>query len=109
MTNPEVGAIIRKVRKAQGMRQVEVREITGLSQGYMSELENGKKPLSMGAAVSLEYALGTKRGELVRWVPDLPTSLRSRVEQMLEYVSRTMVTLGSWTAARGAPSLAVAT
>lgn len=108
MTNAEVGAIIRNIRRDRGMRQVEVHDLTGLSQGYLSELENGRKPLSIGAAASLEYALKTKRGELIRWVPDLTDSLRSRVEDMPWYVNRTMVALGGWASALRSPMDVVA-
>jgi len=88
MTNAEIGRTLTERRKAQKLTQQQLRALTGISQGYMSELETGKKSLSLGVASALEYALEAKRGELARLVPDLPPTLRSRIEDMLEYVSR---------------------
>jgi transcriptional regulator with XRE-family HTH domain len=54
------------IRAWRGNRsQVEIAQEAGVSQGYLSELEGGLKPLTPGVARRLAPALGIMAGELL--------------------------------------------
>ncbi len=52
-----VGAEIRDLRRARGLTLAEVGEATGLSQGYLSQIERGKSSPSVKALHSISRAL----------------------------------------------------
>lgn len=62
------GKAIRARRKEMGVTQAYISEFTGLSVSFLSDLENGKKTIELGKAISVAMLLGldlnlTARGQ----------------------------------------------
>ncbi len=55
----------RKARKAAGITQEQLVEKTGMTQGYISNLENGQKTVSMDNANILADAIGQPLWKLI--------------------------------------------
>lgn len=53
-----IGKRIKERRKALHLTQVQIKELCGISNGNLSDLENGNRLPSAGALVSLSQALG---------------------------------------------------
>ena len=53
-----VGKRIRQARKNKGFTQTEIRKLTGISSGNLSDIENDKTMPSAGALISLKRELG---------------------------------------------------
>lgn len=69
MVTPErrwFGINFRKARKASGVTQMELRAITGFSQSFISEAENGLTAISLDNAAQLAKAIGVPLANLVR-------------------------------------------
>lgn len=64
-----VGFNIKRVRKKLGMTQERFAELSGFQQHYLSEVENGKRNISIITLYELATALGVSPGELVRRPP----------------------------------------
>ena len=58
MTPQELGTIIRKARKAQGLRQDELAGAAGVGVRFLVELERGKTTAQIGKALQVLAALG---------------------------------------------------
>lgn len=58
MTPEEIGAIIRRTRKAQGLRQPELAAASGVGLRFLVELERGKPTAQLGKVLSVLSALG---------------------------------------------------
>lgn len=60
------GERVKRLRQAQGMKQVELSDASGVGQSYISEIENGKH-VSVGTVTiwGLSKALGTSTDYLV--------------------------------------------
>ena len=56
----DVGALIRKQRRAQGLRQAEAAALCGVGTRFLSELENGKEGASLGKALRVLRGLGVE-------------------------------------------------
>lgn len=54
----EIGEIVRKKRKGQGLTQAQVAEYSGLSIRLISEVERGKQTAEIGKVLSLLEILG---------------------------------------------------
>lgn len=55
---------VKTLREGQGRHQMDVARISGVSQGYISEVESGKKSLSPEMAAKLGPALGVTADQL---------------------------------------------
>lgn len=54
----DVGAAVRKKRKAEGLRQAEAAALCGVGTRFLSELENGKEAASLGKTLRVLHGLG---------------------------------------------------
>tara|TARA_R110000868_G_scaffold86787_1_gene243291 strand:+ start:10576 stop:10797 length:222 start_codon:yes stop_codon:yes gene_type:complete len=54
----ELGCIIRKARKAQGLTQEDLSGMTGTGIRFISELERGKQTAQIGKVISVISTLG---------------------------------------------------
>ena len=63
-----VGRNFGRIRRAKGLTQEQVEELSGHSQQYLSSLERGRRNPTVVTLYELEPALGVDQGELV--VPD---------------------------------------
>ncbi|MEO1538660.1 MAG: XRE family transcriptional regulator [Pseudomonadota bacterium] len=69
--NPPVGAEIKSLRKARGMTILDLSNMTGLSIGYLSQIERGQSTASakallsvcMAFGVTIEWLLGTQQAD----------------------------------------------
>jgi y4mF family transcriptional regulator len=59
-TPTEIGKILRKTRKAQGMRQDELAGAAGVGLRFVVELEAGKPTAQLGKALRVIEALGCR-------------------------------------------------
>lgn len=74
-TTRAFGSAVRSARKDQGLSQAELAAKAGVGRPWLSELENGKRTVELGRALSVMSALGLA----VTFVP-LPTTGRSTVD-----------------------------
>mgnify|MGYP005824588427 FL=1 len=58
MTPEEIGDLIRKTRKAQGLRQPELAAASGVGLRFLVELERGKPTAQIGKVLDVLSALG---------------------------------------------------
>lgn len=58
--------LIREIRRQRGISQLELSNLSGVSHGYISELENGLKIPTVGTICKLARALECKPEELFR-------------------------------------------
>lgn len=58
MTPEDIGEIIRKTRKAQGLRQPELAAASGVGLRFLVELERGKPTAQLGKVLDVLSALG---------------------------------------------------
>ena len=60
LTPAEIGATVRKARKAQGLRQDELAGAAGVGLRFIVELEAGKPTAQLGKALRVLEALGCR-------------------------------------------------
>jgi transcriptional regulator with XRE-family HTH domain len=65
MTN-DVGQYIREMRQAAGLTLVEMSQLTGLSPGFISDIERGARRMNPMNAANIADALHIARAELVQ-------------------------------------------
>ncbi|MFF4158564.1 helix-turn-helix domain-containing protein [Streptomyces sp. NPDC001678] len=53
------GELLRRLRREQGVSLVQLSRLAFYSKGYLSRVENGEKPLTLGLAQACDRALGT--------------------------------------------------
>lgn len=71
-----IGARVRRVRKAAGLTLVQVADLSGLSQPYLSQAENGRAMMSVLSLHRIASAIGTTAHELLEEpAGDVPTSI----------------------------------
>ena len=70
-----VGRNFRKLRKARGLTQEKLAEMSGFSQQYISDLESGRRNPTVITLYELAQALGVSHVELVR--PERAESTRT--------------------------------
>ena len=61
-----VGENIRRLRKERGLSQEELSEDSNITPGYLSDIENNKKSVSLETLVSIANALQVSPSELLR-------------------------------------------
>ncbi|MEM6554455.1 MAG: helix-turn-helix transcriptional regulator [Pseudomonadota bacterium] len=61
-----VGDNFLRIRRAKGLTQEQVEELSGFSQQYISDLENGKRNPTIVSLYELAKVLGVSHVELVR-------------------------------------------
>lgn len=67
-----VGANIRLLRERQGIKQVDLARLTGISQPMLCQIERGTKACTVQLAVEIAAALGCELSELCS--PNVPDS-----------------------------------
>ena len=60
LTSKDIGAVVRKARKAQGLRQDELAGVANVGVRFIVDLEAGKPTAQLGKALSVLAALGCK-------------------------------------------------
>ena len=65
MTEPRLGAVVRRLRKGREMTQVHLAKRVHVSQGFISRLEHSTISPSLRTLKKLARALGVPVGELV--------------------------------------------
>lgn len=60
MTSHEVGDLIRRTRREQGLRQDELAAVAGVGVRFLVELEKGKPTAQIGKVLAVLTALGCK-------------------------------------------------
>lgn len=60
MTAKELGALVRRCRKEQGLNQSEVAMASGTGRRFISDLENGKESCELGKTLRVLQGLGIK-------------------------------------------------
>ncbi|MEO1188465.1 MAG: helix-turn-helix transcriptional regulator [Pseudomonadota bacterium] len=60
-----VGENFSRIRRAKGLTQEQVEELSGFSQQYISDLENGKRNPTIVSLYELAKVLGVSHVELV--------------------------------------------
>jgi transcriptional regulator with XRE-family HTH domain len=68
-----VGGNVRRIRLKKGLSQENLADISGLSQQYLSGLENGKRNPTVITVYEIAQALGVSHMDLMR-----PTRRKSR-------------------------------
>lgn len=63
----DLGNIIRKARKSQGLTQEELAGMTGTGRRFISEVENGKETIQIGKLLLVLAALGIALYALSKW------------------------------------------
>lgn len=61
-----VGRNVRRIRKAKGLTQEALAEVSGFSQQYLSDLERGGRNPSIVTLYELSQALGVSHVDLVQ-------------------------------------------
>jgi transcriptional regulator with XRE-family HTH domain len=66
MTERRLGAVVRRLRRREGLTQVRLAQRAGIDQGYLSQLESGKRANPSAVIVKrLARALGVRVTELL--------------------------------------------
>ena len=61
---------IRDLRETAGISQQQLAAATGMTQGYISQLESGSRQPSIGTLRQLSRALGCKQSKLLGLLPE---------------------------------------
>jgi y4mF family transcriptional regulator len=61
----ELGALLRDVRRARGLRQEDLALAAGVGRRFIGELENGKATVRLGETLRVAAALGVEVGVLL--------------------------------------------
>lgn len=59
-SSQEIGALIRRERKAQGLTQSDLAMVANTAQRFISELERGKPTCQLGKTLDVLIALGIR-------------------------------------------------
>jgi transcriptional regulator with XRE-family HTH domain len=65
--SPEIGGAIRHLRKRRGWTIDQLKGKSGLSKGFLSDIENGKRNISLTSLEALAKAFKMKTWMLVRF------------------------------------------
>ena len=61
-----IGEVLREIRKAKNMTQIQLHELTGLSQGYIADIENGKiKDPTIETLVKIGKVFNMSEGDVI--------------------------------------------
>ena len=81
----EFGEFIRKRRKELGLTIKEVEEITGISNAYLSQIENGKRGIpSVSVLSKLSNALGVSFFDLFAAMKNLDEKTKNEINELRE-------------------------
>lgn len=61
-----IGETLIRLRKAKHLSQLDVARLTGLRQGFLSELESNKKEPGAGTLIKLSHVLGVSIDDLLQ-------------------------------------------
>lgn len=61
----KIGAHIADLRRKRGLTQEDLAGLIEMDRSYLSEIENGRKNLSVLSLIRIAGALGTKPGQLL--------------------------------------------
>ncbi len=64
-TNREIGQSILRLRKEKGLSQAQFADKAGISRRYLSDIENGKRQMSLAILERIVRELGVSVGELI--------------------------------------------
>ena len=68
----QIGEIVRRVRKAQGLKQMELACYANVGVRFLIELESGKPTIQMGKALKVLETLGCKFTVIEPPAPEAP-------------------------------------
>ena len=68
--NKDLGLLIRKARKKQGLTQADLAGISGLGTRFIGEVENGKSTAHIGKVIQLASSLGLVISVGCDWMED---------------------------------------
>ena len=60
MINQELGRVVRSARKAQGLTQAGLRDLSEVSLSAINKIENGREDLSLTSVLAIVDALGIR-------------------------------------------------
>jgi transcriptional regulator with XRE-family HTH domain len=60
------GTRVRRLRKARGVKQIELAECVGVGRSYLSQIEQGKRDPGLRMIKALADGLGTTMSDLLR-------------------------------------------
>ncbi|AVC44438.1 transcriptional regulator [Francisella tularensis subsp. novicida] len=66
----DLGLLIRKARKEQGLTQTDLAGISGLGTRFIGEVENGKSTAHIGKVIQLASSLGLVISVSCDWMED---------------------------------------
>jgi y4mF family transcriptional regulator len=66
----DLGLLIRKARKKQGLTQTDLSGISGLGTRFIGEVENGKSTAHIGKVIQLASSLGLVISVSCDWMED---------------------------------------
>lgn len=90
------GHELANARLEAGWSQAGLARAIGVQPSHLCHIEKGERKLTTGIAYQAERVMQLGHDSLVRHALDLTDTVRSSIGHSLEYVSRTMVALGSW-------------
>lgn len=63
--NSQIGKTIKELRTKRNKTQAEIRQVAGLSAGFFSDIENGKRGIGAANLLSIADALGVSITRLI--------------------------------------------
>ena len=60
MINPDLARLVKSARKFQGMTQVELQDLSGVSLSVIHKIESGRDDLSLSKVLAVMEALGIR-------------------------------------------------
>lgn len=61
-----LGVRIRTLRKERGWRQIDLADHAGMSENYISDLENGRKEICLLSIMAIAESFGMKASDLIQ-------------------------------------------
>lgn len=61
-----LGNRIRSLRKQKGWRQIDLADHAGMSENYISDLENGRKEICLLSIIAIAQSFGMEASDLIR-------------------------------------------
>lgn len=84
---PELGGLIQRLRKAQGMRQQDLAAATGLTRSSIANIEAGRQDLTVPSLIATAKALGVTLDMLAGLAPPPEGYTPPQVTIRREYVA----------------------
>lgn len=83
-----LGENLARIRKEQNRKQFEIEELAGLSQKYLSNIENAKSIPSLEVLVKLCVALNVTPNEVLLGVTENETDLNNALAERIQVLSK---------------------